>query len=76
MLEKVKGDAEKEAVAHKFAENQIPLLDAASSPRVIKTHLPFSILPPDLAHTGKVFSTYSTLYSVISYNDKIFCFIL
>ncbi|XP_045592359.2 sulfotransferase 1A1 [Procambarus clarkii] len=32
----------------------LQLSEALPAPRVIKTHLPFSLLPPDLLHTAKV----------------------
>ncbi|CAB3380088.1 Hypothetical predicted protein [Cloeon dipterum] len=53
ILELVKDDPERVKDVHEFAANRVPVLDATPSPRVIKTHLPFSLLPPDLLKTAK-----------------------
>lgn len=54
MLELVKGDPVKTQMAYTIAENRVPMINAMPSPRVIKSHLPFSLLPPNLLRTAKV----------------------
>jgi Sulfotransferase domain len=54
MLELVKGDAELTQLAYTIAENRVPMLNAMTSPRTIKSHMPFSLLPPSLLKTAKV----------------------
>jgi hypothetical protein len=54
MLELVKGDPEKTGLAYTIAENRVPMLNAMPSPRTIKSHFPFSLLPPCLLKTAKV----------------------
>ncbi|XP_059490214.1 sulfotransferase 4A1-like [Neocloeon triangulifer] len=54
ILKLVEGDPERTKIAREFAANRVPVLDEMPSPRVIKTHLPFSLLPPNLLQTAKV----------------------
>ncbi|KAF4528862.1 hypothetical protein B566_EDAN017128 [Ephemera danica] len=54
ILERVRGDARKERKVELLRSSRVPLIDAEESPRVIKTHLPLSLLPPKLLDTCKV----------------------
>jgi Sulfotransferase domain len=54
MLALVKGDPAQTQMAYTIAENRVPMLNAMPSPRTIKSHMPFSLLPPSLLKTAKV----------------------
>ncbi|XP_066996262.2 sulfotransferase 1C4 [Anabrus simplex] len=45
-------DSMRQAMIERICEPGYKVLDAMASPRFIKTHLPFSLLPPDLLETG------------------------
>ncbi|KAF4526505.1 hypothetical protein B566_EDAN015207 [Ephemera danica] len=57
MLENAGGDKEKEENVLRICGSRVPLLDADTSPRVIKSHLPLSLLPAKLMN-GMLYHTY------------------
>ena len=51
------------------------VIDKMPSPRVIKSHLPFYLLPPQLLETCKViFSNSTTSYFIIGYATLFFIY--
>jgi hypothetical protein len=49
-----KGNPEFEALCKELATDVIPKLEEAATQRFIKSHLPISLLPPNLLDTCKV----------------------
>ncbi|KAF4533258.1 hypothetical protein B566_EDAN005174 [Ephemera danica] len=54
VLQLVQGNEEMTKQAYLFASSNVPMLQASSSPRVIKSHLPLSLLPPATLDTCKL----------------------
>jgi uncharacterized protein YcbK (DUF882 family) len=65
------GDPEKLDQVQKISRPQYEVLNEMRSPRFIKTHLPFSLLPPNLLDVGcKVSLQICSGYRALDSNNK------
>jgi hypothetical protein len=66
-----RGDPMREALACKLLIDTIPLLEATPGPRFIKTHIPFSLLPPNLLDTCKVnfYCSFEFYFYTLKFNN-------